>query len=147
MANTSAMTSRATAITRTKGGKIDSALGFERRWVIYNGYAEAFDHSAGLAWLDAPHDRYAADGREVLPRAWAEAASAESDRHAGCVSPERFDAGAGPPSQGHRRLPGVDAGALTLSVRALGLEQGAPAISPAQSSSAVPVRKAAARAA
>jgi NADH:ubiquinone oxidoreductase subunit len=26
---------------RTRGGKIDEALGFERRWVIYNGYAEA----------------------------------------------------------------------------------------------------------
>jgi NADH:ubiquinone oxidoreductase subunit len=26
---------------RTKGGKIDPSLGFERRWVIYNGYAEA----------------------------------------------------------------------------------------------------------
>src|SRR6185312_8292478 len=26
---------------RTIGGKIDPALGFERRWVIYNGYAEA----------------------------------------------------------------------------------------------------------
>jgi NADH:ubiquinone oxidoreductase subunit len=26
---------------RTKGGKIDPGLGFERRWVIYNGYAEA----------------------------------------------------------------------------------------------------------
>ena len=26
---------------RTKGGKIDPALGFERRWVIYNGVAEA----------------------------------------------------------------------------------------------------------
>jgi NADH:ubiquinone oxidoreductase subunit len=26
---------------RTRGGKIDKALGFERRWVIYNGYAEA----------------------------------------------------------------------------------------------------------
>jgi NADH:ubiquinone oxidoreductase subunit len=26
---------------RTKGGKIDPALGFERRWVIYSGYAEA----------------------------------------------------------------------------------------------------------
>jgi NADH:ubiquinone oxidoreductase subunit len=26
---------------RTKGGKIDPTLGFERRWVIYNGYAEA----------------------------------------------------------------------------------------------------------
>src|ERR1700759_1029062 len=26
---------------RTKGGKIDKGLGFERRWVIYNGTAEA----------------------------------------------------------------------------------------------------------
>jgi NADH:ubiquinone oxidoreductase subunit len=26
---------------RTKGGKIDPTLGFERRWVIYNGIAEA----------------------------------------------------------------------------------------------------------
>ncbi len=26
---------------RTKGGKIDPALGFERRWVIYRGVAEA----------------------------------------------------------------------------------------------------------
>ena len=26
---------------RTRGGKIDKMLGFERRWVIYNGYAEA----------------------------------------------------------------------------------------------------------
>lgn len=26
---------------RTKGGKIDPELWFERRWVIYNGYAEA----------------------------------------------------------------------------------------------------------
>ena len=26
---------------RTKGGKIDPVLHFERRWVIYNGYAEA----------------------------------------------------------------------------------------------------------
>jgi NADH:ubiquinone oxidoreductase subunit len=26
---------------RTRGGKIDPALGFERRWVVYNGYADA----------------------------------------------------------------------------------------------------------
>ena len=39
---------------RTKGGKIDPTLGFERRWVVYNGYAEAGD-AAVLAWLDASH--------------------------------------------------------------------------------------------
>ena len=33
---------------RTKGGKIDPALGFERRWVIYNGYTEA--SMIGPAW-------------------------------------------------------------------------------------------------
>jgi NADH:ubiquinone oxidoreductase subunit len=26
---------------RTKGGKVDPTLGFERRWVIYSGYTEA----------------------------------------------------------------------------------------------------------
>jgi NADH:ubiquinone oxidoreductase subunit len=26
---------------RTRGGKIDPTLNFERRWVVYNGYAEA----------------------------------------------------------------------------------------------------------
>jgi NADH:ubiquinone oxidoreductase subunit len=26
---------------RTRGGQIDPTLGFERRWVVYNGYAEA----------------------------------------------------------------------------------------------------------
>jgi NADH:ubiquinone oxidoreductase subunit len=26
---------------RTRGGQIDPALGFQRRWVIFNGYAEA----------------------------------------------------------------------------------------------------------
>jgi NADH:ubiquinone oxidoreductase subunit len=33
---------------RTKGGRIDPALGFERRWVIYKGLAEA--STIGPAW-------------------------------------------------------------------------------------------------
>ena len=37
---------------RTKGGKIDPALGFERRWVIYNGYAEGSMVPTGwYGWL------------------------------------------------------------------------------------------------
>lgn len=37
---------------RTRGGKIDPTLGFERRWVIYNGYAEATRVSpAWHGWL------------------------------------------------------------------------------------------------
>ncbi|MGY4370268.1 NADH:ubiquinone oxidoreductase subunit [Bradyrhizobium sp. LB1.3] len=37
----SARTSRATSIIAPAAGVIDPTLGFERRWVIYNGYAEA----------------------------------------------------------------------------------------------------------
>ena len=37
---------------RTKGGKIDPVLHFERRWVIYNGYAEASTVPPGwYGWL------------------------------------------------------------------------------------------------
>ena len=54
---------------RTKGGKIDPTLGFERRWVIYNGYAEASMIGPGLARLDASHRRRAADRGEIQPRA------------------------------------------------------------------------------
>ena len=37
---------------RSKGGKIDPALGFERRWVIYNGYAEGSMVPTGwYGWL------------------------------------------------------------------------------------------------
>ena len=44
---------------RTKSGKIDPTLGVERRWVIYNGVAEASKVPAELAWLDAPRRRCA----------------------------------------------------------------------------------------
>jgi NADH:ubiquinone oxidoreductase subunit len=37
---------------RTRGGKIDPALGFERRWVIYNGLAEGSNTPTGwYGWL------------------------------------------------------------------------------------------------
>jgi NADH:ubiquinone oxidoreductase subunit len=37
---------------RTKGGKKDKALGFERRWVIYKGYAEGSATPTGwYGWL------------------------------------------------------------------------------------------------
>ena len=42
---------------RTKGGKIDPALGFERRWVIYNGVAEATAIPPGWhAWMHQRSD-------------------------------------------------------------------------------------------
>jgi NADH:ubiquinone oxidoreductase subunit len=42
---------------RTKGGKIDPALGFERRWVIFNGVAEASAIPPGWhAWMHQRSD-------------------------------------------------------------------------------------------
>src|ERR1700759_2770963 len=42
---------------RTKGGKIDPSLGFEGRWGVYNGYAEATPvPPSGRAWLHNPAD-------------------------------------------------------------------------------------------
>ena len=95
---------------RTKGGKIDPALGFERRWVIYNGYAEA--STIGPAWhgwmhhtVDTPptEEKYAA-------RAWQKPHRPNLTGTPGGAAPDRLDARAGPPPEGDRRLQGVDAG-------------------------------------
>jgi len=58
------------AYYRTKGGKIDPALGFERRWVIYGGYTEPT--TVGPAWhgwlhhiVDVPPTV-----AQVTPRPW-----------------------------------------------------------------------------
>jgi NADH:ubiquinone oxidoreductase subunit len=55
---------------RTKGGKIDAAFGYERRWVIYNGYTEA--SAVGPDWhgwlhhtVDVPPTQ-----ERVEPRPW-----------------------------------------------------------------------------
>ena len=50
---------------RTRGGKIDPTLHFERRWVIYNGIAEASRIPPDMARLDASHRRRAAHRREL----------------------------------------------------------------------------------
>ncbi|MEJ1161358.1 NADH:ubiquinone oxidoreductase subunit NDUFA12 [Prosthecomicrobium sp. N25] len=60
------------AYYRTRGGVIDPTLGFERRWVIYNGPAEASRIPPGwYSWMhhrtDVPPTR---DG--YRPRAWEE---------------------------------------------------------------------------
>lgn len=54
---------------RTKGGKIDPALGFERRWVIYPGESEASDVPPGwYGWLhhttDTPPTKETYQSRE-----------------------------------------------------------------------------------
>ena len=64
---------------RTIGGKIDPALGFERRWVIYNGYPEASMVPTGwYGWLHHTSE-LPADGGELHAEGVAEAASAEHD--------------------------------------------------------------------
>ena len=49
------------AYYRTKGRKIDPALGFERRWVIYNGLVGGLDDAARMERLVASHSRRGAD--------------------------------------------------------------------------------------
>ena len=95
---------------RTRGGKIDPTLGFERRWVIYRGYAEASHDTAVLARLDAPYGRHAADRGKLQAAPVAEAAPPQSDRHARRLSPAGLDARHRPPPQGDGRLQGLGAG-------------------------------------
>ena len=97
---------------RTKGRKIDPTLGFERRWVVYNGYAEATRVPPSWhGWLHHTVD-VAADRRELHAARMGKAACPEHDRHARGLPSLRLDAGQRPPPQGHRRLPGLDAGKL-----------------------------------
>lgn len=54
---------------RTKGGKIDPVLGFERRWVIYNGYTDPTTIGDWHGWMhhlvDIPPTQ-----ETVAPRPW-----------------------------------------------------------------------------
>jgi NADH:ubiquinone oxidoreductase subunit len=55
---------------RTKGGKIDRTLGFERRWVIYNGIAEASAVPPSWhGWLHHTVDLPPTE-EKVTPRPW-----------------------------------------------------------------------------
>ena len=100
---------------RTKGGKIDPTLLFERRWVVYSGYRGSFDDPAVLAWLDASHRRRSADRRKIQAASVAEAAPAQHDRHARRLSPVGIDARTRPPPESDRRLQGLEAGAVSAS--------------------------------
>ena len=67
---------------RTRGGKIDPALGFERRWVIYNGYRRRLQYAHGLVWLAASHRRHAAHQGIIHAQGVATAVPGKHDRHA-----------------------------------------------------------------
>ena len=55
---------------RTIGGKIDPTLGFERRWVVYNGYAEATKVPPSWhGWLHHTVD-VAPSEESYTPREW-----------------------------------------------------------------------------
>jgi NADH:ubiquinone oxidoreductase subunit len=71
---------------RTKGGAIDPSLRVERRWVIYNGVAEA--SAIPPEWHGWMHhiDDVPPTQETYRPHAWGETASAEPHRHAGCLS-------------------------------------------------------------
>jgi NADH:ubiquinone oxidoreductase subunit len=55
---------------RSRGGKIDPALGFERRWVIYNGVSEASSIPPG--WHGWMHHKVETppSSESYAPRAW-----------------------------------------------------------------------------
>ena len=54
---------------RTKGGKIDPSLGFERRWVIYRDYAEA--SQIGPAWHGWMHHTVDTPPTDEVYKPWA----------------------------------------------------------------------------
>jgi NADH:ubiquinone oxidoreductase subunit len=55
---------------RTRGGKIDRSLGFERRWVIFNGIAEASTVPPSWhGWLHHTVDLPPTEDK-VIPRPW-----------------------------------------------------------------------------
>ena len=55
---------------RTRGGRLDPALGFERRWVIYAGESEASATPPGwYGWLHHTTD-VAPTMESYVPRAW-----------------------------------------------------------------------------
>ena len=58
------------AYYRTRGGRIDAALGFERRWEIYAGYSEASTTPPGwYGWLHHTVDT-PPSAESYAPREW-----------------------------------------------------------------------------
>ena len=112
MANSSARTNSAIAITARRNGKIDPTLGFERRWVIYNGIAEASTvPPAWHGWLHHVVDIPPTEDR-TKPHPWEKPHRPNLTGTPWRPPAERVDLGAGAAPQGHRRLQGLDAGQL-----------------------------------
>ena len=117
MASSSAQDEFGNRYYRTRGGKIDPTLLMERRWVIYNGEAEA--SSMPPSWHGWMHHTVDVPPTEetLSAAALAEAAPAEPHRHARRAPPDRLDLGARPPAEGDRRLQGLESRASKLQRR------------------------------
>ena len=102
---------------RTKGRKIDPTLGFERRWVIYNGLAEASRIPPEWhGWMHHTVD-VAPTEESYTPREWQKPHVPNMTGTPSGLPSVRLDAGERPPACGHRRLPALDAGKLKHSHR------------------------------
>src|ERR1700738_2012789 len=92
---------------RTRGGKIDPTLGFERRWVVYNGIAEAsMVPPSWHGWLHHTVDIPPTEGNGIPRPRWTH------HRPTGRAPSHRFDSRPGPQTESHRRLQSLDAGQL-----------------------------------
>jgi len=101
---------------RTKGGEIDPTLNFERRWVVYNGYAEATRIPPGWhSWIHHTTDVPPTE-QNYAPREWEKPHVPNMTGTPQRLPSVRLDAGERPPAQGHRRLPGLDARKLISGI-------------------------------
>ena len=102
---------------RRRGGKIDATLLMERRWVIYNGVAEASTVPPSWhGWLhhtvDVPPTQ-----EKYKPYPWQKPHRPNLTGTPGGPAADRFDAGAGTASACDRRLQAMDARPLNRAAR------------------------------
>src|SRR5262249_47453634 len=97
---------------RTRGGKIDPTLGYERRWVIYNGTAEAsIVPPSWHGWLHHTVDTPPTQ-EEVTPRPWWKPhrpnLTGTPAPHPPAAPPARHGRGHTPPDATTPRAPGAE---------------------------------------
>ena len=111
---------------RTKGGKIDPALGFERRWVIYNGVRGSLDacRRRGTAGCITP-STCRRRRTKVTPRPWWKPHRPNLTGTPG-AAPSRpaLTLAQGRRAESDRRLQGLDPGPLTRCGRFSGPDDG-----------------------
>ena len=97
---------------RTAAARSIRTSAFERRWVIYNGYAEASTVPPSWhGWLHHTVDMPPTQ-ESYKPRPWQKPHRANMTGTPARLPADRLDAGRRPPPEGDRRLQGLDAGRL-----------------------------------